>query len=338
MKLQKPRRLEPGMTIGVIAPSGAVRALQPLERGLVHLQEMGFHVKLGKSVRARYGYLAGNDEERLADIHRMFVDSKVDAIVCARGGYGTSRLADAIDYELVRRNPKIFIGFSDITYLSLAFLKKCGLVTFSGPMVNFTFGDEVPRSFSVAGWERTLYEAKPAGSIWQGHGDRIYRVIAPGHARGALTGGNLSLVASSVGTPYKMDARGKIVFLEEIEEQPYRIDRMLTQLLSAGVLQQAAGIVIGRNVPHADCAALEEAAASKPRRPKLIPAPRRKVPDSYEQTMEDVFAERLRGLGIPVMTGLPFGHIKDVATLPVGIRASMDTASGDLVVEEPAVR
>jgi muramoyltetrapeptide carboxypeptidase len=204
-------------------------------------------------------------------------------------------------------------------------------------MVNFTFGDEEPRSFSVGGWQRTLCEAKPAGSVWQGHGDRNHRVITAGSARGRLVGGNLSLVAAGVGTPYELDARGKIVFLEEIEEQPYRIDRMLTQLLSAGVLQKAAGIVIGRNVPHAECAALE-AAAAKTKRPKLIPAPKRRVPDSYEQTMDDVFSERLRGLGIPVLTGLPFGHIKDLATLPYGITASMSTGTGDLVIEEAAVQ
>lgn len=337
LNIIKPHRLEPGMTIGVIAPSGSIRNLQPLEAGVIHLQDMGFNVRLGKSVRSRYGFLAGHDADRLADLHRMFSDPKIDAIQCARGGYGTSRLADSIDYDLVRNNPKIFIGFSDITFLSLAFWKQCRLVTFSGPMVNFTFGDATPRPFSIAGWERTLCTGKPAGSIWQLHEDRNYRIIRTGAARGRLMGGNLSLLAASIGTPYELDTRGKIVFMEEIEEQPYRIDRMLTQLLCAGKLRNAAGIVIGRNVPHPECAALEETAAkSKP--PKIMPAPRRKVPDSYEQTMDDIFNEHLRDLGIPVMSGLPFGHIKDLGTLPIGVIAAMDTRTGELAIEEPAVR
>jgi muramoyltetrapeptide carboxypeptidase len=333
----KPHKLEPGMTLGIIAPSGAVRDLAPLERGLTNLQAMGYHIKEGKSLRARYGYLAGHDFDRLADIHRMFADKKADAILAARGGYGTSRLADAIDYDLVRRNPKVFMGFSDITYLHLAFWKKCRLVTFSGPMISFNFGDETPRSFTVSGWERTICNAAPAGSIWQGHDDCSYRIIRNGKARGRLIGGNLSLIAASIGTPYEVDTRGCILFIEEIDEQPYRMDRMLTQLISSGKLAQAAGIVIGRNIAHAETAALEEAAA-RAGLPKLVAATKRRVADDYEQIMDDVLADRLRPLGIPVMSGLPFGHIKDLATLPIGVTASMDTKTGDLLIEEAAVR
>ncbi|MGI8907286.1 MAG: S66 peptidase family protein [Candidatus Sumerlaeaceae bacterium] len=337
MAIVKPAKLERGMTVGVIAPSGSIRNLEPLERGIANLKSMGFSVHEGKFLRSRYGFLAGHDDDRLADLHRMFENRKVDAIFCARGGYGTSRLAGGINYELVRRNPKIFVGFSDITYLSLAFMKMCKLVTFNGPMVNFIFGDAEPRSFPVEGLQRTICEARPAGSIWHGHEDRNYRVVRHGAARGRLTGGNLSLLAASIGTAYEIDTRGKIVFLEEIEEQPYRIDRMLTQMISAGKLSNAAGIVIGRNIPHAESLAIEQAAAARGLL-KTMPAPKRRVANDYDQTMDDIFNERLRGLGVPVISGLPFGHIKDLATLPVGIMASMDSKSGDLTIEEAAVK
>jgi muramoyltetrapeptide carboxypeptidase len=333
----KPRRLEPGMTLGIIAPSGAIRNFDPLDRGIANLESMGFRVKEGKFVRKRYGFLAAHDIDRLADIHRMFADKKIDAVLCARGGYGTSRIAHSIDYEMIRANPKDFVGFSDITYLNTAIWNKCRLVTFSGPMINFIFGDETPRSFPVAGWKRTLCDAQPAGSIWQGHEDRNHRVIAKGTARGRLIGGNLSLLAASIGTSLEIDTRGKIVFMEEIEEQPYRIDRMLTQMIAAGKLRDAAGIVIGRNVFHPETKALEEAADAAGR-PKNMRAPARKMVDSWEQTMDDVFGDRLYNLGIPVMSGLPFGHIKDLATMPIGVMASMETRTGDLVIEEAAVK
>lgn len=331
----KPKKLQPGMTIGVIAPASAARNPKDVDRAIRGLEAAGFNVKLGRHVRDRYGYLASTDKNRLDDLHRMFADPKVDGIMCLRGGYGTSRIVNDIDYDIIKSNPKVFIGFSDITMLTLAFWKKCKLVSFNGPMASSTFGQTRPSRFSIGGFLRTVAYAEPAGSIWQEHDDRNYRVIRHGNAKGRLTGGNLSLMAASVGTPFEIQTRNTIVFIEEIDEKPYSIDRMLTQLLSAGKLKDAAGIVIGRNVPHSACADLETKAAVKA--PQTIKPLPRKVPRSFEPVMDDIFYDRLRPLGIPVITGLPFGHIDDYATLPIGIRASMNSRTGDLVIEEAAV-
>lgn len=332
----KPLRLQTGMTIGVVAPASAARDPIHVDQAVHTLETIGFRVKAGRHVRERHGFLASTDRNRLADLHRMFADPKVDAIMCLRGGYGTGRLADAIDYSLVKANPKVFIGFSDITMLNLAFLRKCGLVSFNGPMVASTFADDVPSRFSVASFLRTVCHAAAPGSIWQEHDDRDYRVIRPGTASGRLTGGNLSLLAASVGTPYEIQTRGAIVFMEEVDEKPYRIDRMLTQLLSAGKLKDAAGIVIGRNVPNSEFAEMEGlAAGDAPRNVKPLPS---RLPREFEPLMDDVFYDRLRPLGIPVISGLPFGHIHDYATLPLGVKATMDSRTGDLVIEEAAVR
>jgi len=325
------------MTVGVVAPAGPVRAPEVLERGIANLERLGFRVKPGKFVLSRYGYLAGHDKDRAADLQRMFADKRVDGIISIRGGYGTGRLMPYLDFDVIRRNPKVLVGFSDLTYLQLAIWRRTRLVTFNGPMVLFTFGDEQPVDFTVEGLLRTVGEDQAAGSIWKGHPDREYRVITKGAAEGRLTGGNLSLVAATIGTPDEIETKGRIVVLEEIEEQPYRMDRMLTQLLEAGKLQQAAGVVIGRNVPHADTEELEHAATAAGR-PKVMPAPARSVAADYEPTMDDMLNDRLRGLGIPVISGLPFGHIKLHATLPIGVRARMDSRTGELEILESAVR
>jgi len=332
----KPPCLEHGMTIGIIAPASAARDPLHVDHAINGLKALDFKVKPGKHIRDRRGYLASTDKHRLADLHAMFGDKKVDAIMCLRGGYGAGRIVDQIDYDLVRKNPKVFIGFSDITILHLAFLRKSNLVTFNGPMAASTFADTPPSRFGVASFLRTICHREPAGSIWQEHEDRDCRVIRHGRATGQLTGGNLSLMAASMGTPYEMQTRGKIVFIEEVDEKPYRVDRMLTQLLSAGKLRDAAGIVIGRNVPDKDFADAEAAAAvDASRTVKALP---KTLPAGYEPLMDEVFHDLLYPLGIPVITGLPFGHIDDYATLPLGVRASMDSRTGDLVIEESAVK
>jgi len=326
------------MTIGVIAPASSARNVRDVDRAERGLKAAGFEVKMGRYVRDRHGFLASTDKNRLADLHTMFADQSVDGIMCLRGGYGTSRIVADIDYDLVRANPKVFIGFSDITMLGLAFLKRCSLVTFNGPMASSTFGNTHPSRFGISGFLRTVCHTSPAGSIWQEHdeqSDRHYRVIRSGRASGQLVGGNLSLLAASIGTPFEMETASRIVFIEEVDEKPYAIDRMLTQILAAGKLRDAAGIVIGRNVPHTGFAKLEKRMAAKaPRQVKALPA---QMPRSQEPVIDDVFYERLRDLQIPVMTGLPFGHIHDYATLPLGVMATMSTRNGDLVITEAAV-
>jgi muramoyltetrapeptide carboxypeptidase len=324
------------MTIGIISPASAVKDVSRVDTGASRLRELGYKVKEGRHVREKLGFLAATDDARLADLHAMFADPKVDAIMCVRGGYGAGRLASRIDYKLVQHNPKILLGFSDITFLHLAFWNKCGLVTFNGPMLNATFAQEQPSVFTISGFNRTLTRYDPAGSIWQGHPDRKFRVVRHGRAGGRLVGGNLSLVAASLGTPFEINTRGKLVFLEEIDEKPYRIDRMLTQLLHAGKLCGAAAIVFGRNVPDEETAALEKAREEEGL-PKIAAPLPRKVPREWEPITDDVIADRLKPLGIPVMIGLPYGHIDDYATIPIGVRATMDTRTGDLVIDESAV-
>lgn len=334
----KPARLERGMTIGLIAPASAVPDSTKLNRGIRNLKSLGFGIKEGKYVRSRHGFLAANDKERLADLHAMFADPGVDAVMCVRGGYGTGRIAPHINYQLIRQNPKIFIGYSDVTMLNLAIWKKCRLINFNGPMVISAFGKESLSNFTLFSFDRTLAHAKAPGCIWQGHADHKYRVVKHGKAKGRLTGGNLSLVAASIGTPFQIETRGAIVFLEDVDEQPYRFDRMLTQLLQAGTFDKAAAVVFGRNVPDADSAKTEVRRARQGRMPKLAAPPPQKVPRTFNNIIDDVIAERMGGLGIPVLIGLPFGHIDDYATLPIGAMASVDTRTGSLSIDEAVVR
>ncbi len=334
--LRKPHRLTPGMTIGLVSPASTARDPKLIDKGIEALEHLGFRVKEGRFTRRRLGYLAATDRERLADFNRMLNDPKVDAVMCIRGGYGAMRLLEGLDYETAAKARKPIIGFSDITALHLAFLRKSRLVTFHGPMLLSAFAKDTPSQATVDSMLRVLSRPEPAGSIWQGFSDRSYRVVREGRATGRLVGGNLSLVAALVGTPWEIDTRGAIVFLEEVDEKPYRVDRMLTQLLLAGKLRDAAGIVFGRNVPDADTAKIEQERfrGGTPRNVSGFP---RQASDDYEQIIDDVIADRLRPLGIPVMIGAPFGHLDEYATLPVGVKASMNTRTGEVSIEKAAV-
>jgi muramoyltetrapeptide carboxypeptidase len=332
----KPAALKPGGTIGLIAPSGAPRDPEAIDRAVAYLNNRGYEVRVFPHARNRYGYLAGRDQDRLADLHAAFADSTVDAVLCIRGGYGTTRIIEQIDLDLIRDNPKIFCGFSDITALGMIFWQKCGLVNFNGPMAASTFSLEPVSSFCEESFWRTVTSTSPPGSIWQGRSDRDYRVVCEGTATGPLVGGNLSLVAAAAGTDYALDARGAIVILEDVDERAYRMDRMLTQLLSSGAFDGAVGVVFGRNVPDPSEREREATAiaAGLPRQTTGFPP----EPNwDREPLLDEVIHDRLSSLGIPVMLGLPFGHIDHYATLPIGARATMDTASGELEIIEPAV-
>lgn len=333
----KPHRLEIGMTIGLVSSASAARDPQLIDKGIAHLESLGFRVKEGRYTRCRLGYLAATDKQRASDLNAMLRDSRVDAVMCVRGGYGTMRLLEAIDYEAARKNPKPIIGFSDITALHLAFWRRLRLVTFHGPMLLSAFAKEQPQPYTVETMLRVLTKPKPAGSLWQGYRDRQFRVVREGSARGRLVGGNLSLVAALIGTPFEIETRGAIVYLEDVDEKPYRIDRMLTQLLLAGKLRDARGIVFGRNVPDDESAKLEAQRFAEGVPKKAVGFPQR-LQDDYEQIIDDVIADRLKPLGIPVMIGAPFGHIDDYATIPFGVMGSMNTRTGEFAVEEAAVK
>jgi len=293
----RPKRLCPGDTIGVIAPASPGHMELTLA-GIHWLEEQGFHVELGKNVEQNMGYLAGTDADRAADINAMFASPAIDGIFCLRGGYGTMRLLDLLDYDSIRAHPKVFLGYSDITALHISIGQRTGLVTFHGPMVASDMG----KGLSDYTWDyfyRAITADRPLGMIHNPPLSPPPLFITPGTAQGSLTGGSLSLIASTLGTPYEIDTHGKILCLEEVGEAPYRIDRMLTQLLLAGKLQAAAGIVVA---VCADCDHDD--------------------PPSF--TLAEVLAERLGNLNKPVLYHLHFGHTREKATLPLGVMATLD--------------
>lgn len=306
----KPRRLRPGDTIGIIAPASPGDP-ELAAAGVRWLEAQGFRVRLGATVDQTQGYLSGPDELRAADINAMFAAPDIDGIICLRGGYGTMRLLELLDYSVIRAHPKAFIGYSDITALHISIGQRTGLVTFHGPMAASDMG----KGLSDYTWDcfwRALTAPQPLGPILNPPLVPPPVCIADGSAQGPLAGGNLSLVAATLGTPYEIDTRGKLLCLEEVGEAPYRIDRMLTQLLLAGKLQEAAGIVF-----DACAGCIDE-----------DPSP--------GFTVEEVLRDRLGGLNKPVLYNLYFGHTADKATLPLGVTAILDTRAGGLTVTETA--
>lgn len=320
--LIRPRHLSPGDTIGIIAPASAPPDPAAIDRGVAGLEALGFKIKLGPNVRKRHGFLAGSDRDRAADLMKLFTDRRVQGIMCVRGGYGAARLLPLLDYGIIRENAKVFVGYSDITSLHCAFYSRAGLISFHGPMLNSDFIHPTLPRFTRDSFLRTL--ARPPGpssgfpaDISQGYRGKKVKIIRRGIARGELIGGNLSVLCTLVGTPWQPALKDRILFLEDVGEPPYRFDRMLTHLLNCGWLQQVAGIAIGVN---ADC---EE--------------PKAKTTREYRQTVDDVLKDRLRPLKIPIISGVPFGHVPHNATLPVGGQVVLDASRGTLSLAAPAV-
>ena len=318
LPLIKPKALRPGDTIGFITPSTYVSdpvTLDLVSRTAAHF---GLKVKMGANVRKRAGYVGGTIAERVADLHAMFADREVAGVFCVRGGYGSPQLLDKIDYQLIRRNPKVFAGYSDITAMHLAIARHAGLVTFHSPVVLSPFTD-----FSQEHFRKALFSAETHRVIRNPaepnplRPKHPVRAIRAGKARGTLTGGNLTLVSSLMGTPYEPDTRGRIFFIEDVGEEPYRIDRMLTQLRLAGKFDQCAGVVVGECV---DCG------------PK-------KFEPGFESTfsLNEVLEDILGTLKVPVLSGLLIGHTADQATLPMGVMAEMDADAATLTILESGV-
>jgi muramoyltetrapeptide carboxypeptidase len=316
--LIKPERLCFGDTVGIVAPSSPPPDPKAVDRAAEALEKFGFVPRLGKNIRARHGFLAGGDRERAEDLMEMFAAKEVKAIICLRGGYGAARLLNLLDYKIIRRHPKIVSGFSDITSLHCAFAKKVNMISIHAPMLNGGLQAKDLPEFTRASFFRTVMEADAPGSIVSDYDRKNISTLRCGLAEGRLIGGNLSVLCAAIGTPFEPSFKGKILFIEDISEQPYRLDRMLTQLLNAGVLQQLAGVAVGVN---RDC---EDDNKNK-------------VIEEYRQSPEDVMAERLSSLGVPVVMGLPFGHVALNATIPVGANARLDGDNGDLEILESAV-
>jgi len=303
----KGKRLEMGDTIGLVAPASPSDRSK-VEKAEKYLTDMGYKVKTGESVYSSRGYLAGSDEIRARDINNMFADNDVKAVFCLRGGYGSQRILDMVDYELIRKNPKIFMGYSDITALLNAIYQNCGLITFHGPMGG-DFAGGLGKATKRA-MKKALESIEPIGEV---PNPETPEVVSEGKTGGILVGGNLSIVAASLGTPYEIDTRGKILLLEDVFEEPYSIDRMLTQLRLAGKLEAAAGIVLG------DWG---------------NPEPEDK--DS-SLTLDEVFSDILKDIGKPVLKGYKIGHCKPNLTVPIGTMACLDTCARSLCILESAV-
>jgi muramoyltetrapeptide carboxypeptidase len=301
METVKPRALAAGARIGLIAPSGSAIALERVDVARAAIEELGFEVVEGRSCRAVHGYLAGSDELRAQDMNGFFADGTIDGIFCLKGGYGTPRILDRLDYATIRDHPKAFVGYSDITGTHLALGRECGLVTFHGPM---------PHAEKLPAWDelsrtRLLDCLGPGGGrgVIENPDGRPLVCLNAGRAQGRLVGGNLSLLAATMGTPWELDTRGRILFIEDIGERPYRVDRMLTQLRLAGKLDAAAGFVIG---DWNDC-----------------------VPEEGKKTLslDTVIEEILLTTGKPVLANLAAGHCSPNLMLPLGVEVELDAAA-----------
>ena len=308
------RMLRPGDTIGLIGPSGACRTAGTLERAVGEIERMGYRVRVGKSCAQRHGYLCGPDDVRARDVNRMFEDDGVDAVFCMRGGYGATRILDRLDYAMIARHPKIFMGLSDVTALHIALLERAGLATFHGPMALSDWADGPLHPFSCASMTRALCCAQPVGALDNAPDYPARCTVNPGRAQGVLVGGNLTLVAGLLGTPYELDTKGRILFLEEVGERTYCIDRLLTQLRLAGKFDDCVGVVFGdfKNCPVED-------------------------PDCG-LTIEEIIRDVVAPCGKPVFTGLQGGHCTPKLTLPLGVSCRMDADACALTVLEAAVR
>ena len=312
----KPPRLKKGDTLGLVTP-GSYISEKELEDSIKSLEGLGFKVAYSKNILDRNGYFSSLDNERAADLNRMFERKDVKGIVCARGGYGCSRVLPLLDYHLIKSNPKVLIGYSDVTALLYGIFAKTGLVCFHGPVGISTFDE-----FSVKYFDDVLIHPKEKLTLFSEYDEKDWEgkniiPIKSGKVEGELIGGNLSVVVSLIGTEYDIDTSGKIVFLEDIGEEPYSIDRMLTQMIQTGKLEKSAGIALG---VFKDC-------ESKKENPSF---------DSSFSLMEVLF-DRLSNFNIPGIDGLSFGHIKNKFTLPLGINAELDVDNQTLTLLETAV-
>lgn len=316
-RLIKPKRLQAGDLVGLITPASPPFEASAILEGKAVLESLGFKVKLAKNIRQKYGYLAGNDKERAEDLHEMFLDQDIRAMIALRGGYGTGRLIEHLDFKLIEQHPKIIVGYSDISLLNLAIHQMAGLVTFHGPVALSSFNKYTTNYFMKA-----LTEAAPVGEIGKPPLSELQKFdgifpIREGLASGPLVGGNLTMIIATLGTPFEIETAGKILFIEEVGEEPYDLDRMLTHLRHAGKLDKVAGIILDK------CS-------------RCSPA---EYKPAFENSLsiEEVFFDRLKDLNCPVLYGLSLGHTAYKPTLPLGITVTMNTQSGQIRIDEAAV-
>ncbi|WP_339252853.1 LD-carboxypeptidase [Sporosarcina sp. FSL W8-0480] len=291
----RPKRLQPGDTIGIVAPSSPPNQAN-LERSLAFLRGFGLKWKFGRNVNSVNGYLAGTDDERLQDLEDMFTDPSIDGIICAGGGYGSARFTDRLDLQLIRENPKIFWGFSDITFLHTAMGLYSNIVTFHGPMLASCVGKDTFHELSAKMFMQ-LFEPM---ELHYTEDISPLGTISGGVAQGEIVGGNLSLLADTMGTKFEVETKGKLLFIEDVGEEPYRVDGMLNQLRMAGKFSDASGIIIG-DFSEVDL---------------------KKTKSSF--TIDEVFEQYFGDIGKPVVKGFKIGHCEPHFAIPLGVEAKLD--------------
>lgn len=298
-----PKRLKKGDTVGIISPSSPPN-LENLKKALPFLESLGLKVKMGKSVEAKNGHLAGTDDERLADLHTMFEDPEIAGIICAGGGYGAARYTERIDFQMIKENPKVFWGYSDITFLHTAIGEYAELVTFHGPMLASDVGKETfhERSARMFGQLFGPFELHYSEEI------SPLASLSGGVAQGELVGGNLSLIRSSIGTKFDLNVKDKILLIEDIDEEPYQVDELLNHLRMARKFDEVAGIVIG-DFKNAE-------------------------PKNKERslTLDAVLDDYFKNLKVPVVKGFKIGHCEPHFSVPLGVEARLDADAKTLTI------
>lgn len=310
-----PKRLKKGDTIGLIAPGFAITD-KILEEAKITLSGLGFKTYHTERILRRHGYFSHTDQERVEDLNEMFANPNIDGIICVRGGYGCTRIMKDIDYEMIKNNPKVLLGFSDITALLNGIHQETGLLTFHGPV-----GSTLNDPFSITQFRQVLMSPSQDLLISNAQLDDDLLAnpeferftITAGTARGALVGGSLSLINALIGTPHEINCTGKIVCIEDVEEAPYRIDRMLTQLINGTTFSKAAGIAFGV------CAGCNTST------------------NANSFSLKEVIIDRIKPLAIPAVYGMSFGHIKTNCTLPIGLQARLDANNRQLQLIGQAV-
>lgn len=319
LSLIKPPMLREGSTIAIVAPASGVARGEALDAAAT-LKNLGFNVKMGEHLTKDYGYLAARDELRAEEFMRFVRDPEVNCLMAVRGGYGVMRILPLLDFAVIRDNPKVIVGYSDLTALVNPIFQRSGLIAFHGPVATSSFD-----KYTLDSFRRTLMSGAPPGEFQESEefsgssfGEARASTIVPGKAQGRLVGGNLTLVTALMGTQFEIDTTGKILFLEEVEEEPYRIDRMLMQLALGGKLQACAGVAIGR---FTKCEAKVKSGEFR-----------------LSLTLEEVIRGILEPLNIPTVYGLAIGHIRSKMTVPVGALATLDSKAKTLTIDEAAVR
>lgn len=307
----KPGILEKGDTIGMISPASSLSEEKEYGEVLKEVEKLGFNVKIGSHAKEHHGYFAGTDKERAADLNAMFKDPEVDAIIPFRGGWGSNRILEYIDFDGITTNPKPLIGYSDITALLLAIYARTGLITYHGPVGKSTWTDFTVSYFRKAVMQDKPFQMKNAAGMSAASRNST-ETLNEGQATGVLLGGNLTVLTSMLGSEYLPDWRNSILFLEDVGEDIYRIDRMLTQLKLNGILNKINGLVFGT------CAGCE-------------------VAEGFHFTLEQILQDHIKTLEIPAFVGANIGHIDNMFTLPIGIQAKINANKGIITLLESPV-